>query len=617
MSLSSKEPPGGDSNQANSDRERPVRVEETDLGRVELDLTAQVLFLDLAPEDRDEDGPAPLVPTLTALQELDPYAPRFVSGSMLAHKAKVFDDGLYAAVDLAAQNGAGRFAGKAGLLKGLLNELADPAADLSLVAGAVLFGAAKLGRLDVSVPMALFEIVEEALERFLADDLKSKPVGFYSWKDELRRVFQQDRLLQEPLGGAAEVMGVARALHARLELRQAYEVYLELVAGLTNPLVKEKKDLREILRLLDQGRMDVVEAKYHFFPPARSQEGDLAQKVLGTKDIPDGFSLVEEMITRIRDGRLDLTPKEDSGWYDYQTWALEPLVVPDRTPEAARLRFSKGYLKQLEELFKGILALTRETHIKQLEILMLGAAMSEFDEKPVVTIRPELTVEPLCTYYLRRAIGYGFIRRVLEDRFGPEGLKMLRGLRPGGEAGLNLAEELDRMSALFYGAFIAAGRDLGISRSEALGQAQDQVCGWLGLSAGETFNLGSGRGENEDAAVFGAWARQGGDGDLGRDLRMMVPVFYDVRRRKTKVWAFLGWSRRPLTVSFHQCPQAWIYDRQGRDITRECSIEEEPVKYNLAYPVTAELYVDKLMSRREFREHCDRHQTAREILSEL
>ena len=40
----------------------------------------------------------------------------FVSASVLAQKAKQFDDGLYAAVDLAAQSGAGKFPGKAEML---------------------------------------------------------------------------------------------------------------------------------------------------------------------------------------------------------------------------------------------------------------------------------------------------------------------------------------------------------------------------------------------------------------------------------------------------------------------------------------------------------------------
>ena len=47
--------------------------------------------------------------------------------------------------------------------------------------------------------------------------------------------------------------------------------------------------------------------------------------------------------------------------------ALEPLVIPDQMPEAKHLRMDDSYKKELAKLFKALLALTRETHIKQLE----------------------------------------------------------------------------------------------------------------------------------------------------------------------------------------------------------------------------------------------------------
>ena len=42
---------------------------------------------------------------------------------MLAQKAKQFDDGLYAAVELAAQQGSGTFAGKAPMLRAVAARL--------------------------------------------------------------------------------------------------------------------------------------------------------------------------------------------------------------------------------------------------------------------------------------------------------------------------------------------------------------------------------------------------------------------------------------------------------------------------------------------------------------
>jgi hypothetical protein len=39
--------------------------------------------------------------------------------------------------------------------------------------------------------------------------------------------------------------------------------------------------------------------------------------------------------------------------------------------------------------------------------------------------------------------------------------------------------------------------------------------------------------------------------------------------------------------------------------------------YSLAYPITAEAYVKKLLNRDEFQAHCDRHKTASAILENL
>src|SRR5437764_1328798 len=91
-------------------RTAPTRVVEDQGYRVRLDLGPQVLSIEV-PEDRGfaaggESNEAPIRPTLAGTGD------GLVSGSMLAQKAKQFDDGLYAAVELAAQAGAGTFAGK-------------------------------------------------------------------------------------------------------------------------------------------------------------------------------------------------------------------------------------------------------------------------------------------------------------------------------------------------------------------------------------------------------------------------------------------------------------------------------------------------------------------------
>ena len=120
---------------------------------------------------------------------------------------------------------------------------------------------------------------------------------------------------------------------------------------MTNPLAYP--DLRKQLAALDRGTLAAPAKGIFFFPPSRAHETELVKKLYGDKPIPEGFSLIDEMIRRIQAGQLPLRPAADSGWYDYQTWALEPPVVPGKMPEAKHLNLDESYRKQLLEAVQG------------------------------------------------------------------------------------------------------------------------------------------------------------------------------------------------------------------------------------------------------------------------
>jgi hypothetical protein len=196
--------------------------------------------------------------------------------------------------------------------------------------------------------------------------------------------------------------------------------------------------------------------------------------------------------------------------------------------------------------------------------------------------------------YARRAAAYRFVRSVLEEAFGPEALKGMHRLTPSGTSTPDLAEELASVEELFAGAAATAMRELG-----------------AGLPAG-----------GEAAACrFSTWrAGLWSDADVNRDVRMMVPVFYDEQRRRTKVWAFLGWQTTAVDVTYRSPPTVTRVETLagGRPLTGE----PPPVlfvgdRYELAVPVTAEVYVSRLLDRDEFRRHCDRHKGRDAILANL
>jgi hypothetical protein len=262
---------------------------------------------------------------------------------------------------------------------------------------------------------------------------------------------------------------------------------------------------------------------------------------------------------------------------------------------AGRLAGKAALLRSLARTLARLLALTRETHIKQLEFPASGAALG--DRVFRIFIGPELAAEPLPTFYLRRALAYHFIRRVLTDSFGEESLATLRRLTASGAAAMPLGEELAEIEGLFVGAHVQVSRQLGLAPAAS---------------------VPSKPGADVAAEHFLRWMdRLDAEPDLGQDLRCMVPVFHDLGRGKTKVWAFLGWSRRPIKISFDRRPEAKILDGKGCPAGNRARIVWTSLDREVVYPVTAEVYVDRILDRDEFRALCDGCRTRNEILARV
>src|SRR5262249_9437431 len=160
--------------------------------------------------------------------------------------------------------------------------------------------------------------------------------------------------------------------------------------------------------------------------------------------------------------------------------------------------------------------------------------------------------------------------------------------------------------------------------------AHGPVARRLGRTADSTSEVGSGKGPEADAGRFQKWVSNlEGDEDLGQDARMMVPVFYDLGRRKTKVWLFLGWTSKYLRTYFDTPPRivhlegpaapsaatgllGRLFGKRGQP-----EIVFTEAYTELACPVTAEVYVEKILDRDEFRRHCDTYKTQSAILANL
>lgn len=508
---------------------------------IPIDRGCQVLRLEVpVAKGSSREDEVELLPDLSQLAE----GGHMVSAAVLAAKAKAFDDGLMAAVELAADRGAGRLRGKNELLAGWLERsMVTPEAAAHLWAGLRLRG------LQPPVPPDVEQLGLPAMTEFLGARERSHPLAFYSWSPELVGIFRRDRFLQSPLeSGRAQTL-----LDSLGPGRETYEAHLRLAGRLTNPLVEEPSAL---------GRSGV---RWAVFPPSRAVETDLARQLLGQDPIPEGFDLIDELMGRVEQGQLSLRPGPEDGWYAHQQWCLEPLLRPDEALESPRVERGKGYQACLREMCRAVLAMTRETHVKQLELPRLGCA--SWRERPEV--RPSLSLEPLVTYYQRRAESYAFARQVLEEAFGRQALSglMARQTREG-PAELPLSQELDFMEALFRGCASQSAFEVGLPWPVA------------------------------DRRVAQDWVKNlAGDPDVGQDVRCLVPLYFDEQRRCLKVLAVLGYAYRPLEVSYVRPPAV----PEGVEVA--FATDHEP----LFYPVAIEVHCRRLLDRDEFRSLCDRH----------
>ena len=260
------------------------RIVHADGWCVHLDIGRQILRLEVpeAETRRKSEGKtvgSPLLPVPPLV------ADGLVSTATLLLKAKQFDDGLYAAVELAAQRGAGRFPGKAALLRSLAATLASQLPTTGVTAATGICAACELGGVPVAIPELVVEQVRKARDDFLADDPKSKPMGFYTWTPELTAVFRQDRFLQQPLDPSASD-DLARALEQTPGAPEAHAACLRLNSRMTNPA--------KPLGIRDAGKRPA------FLPSSRSHEVQLFERHYENTLVPESFELMAELIRRVR-----------------------------------------------------------------------------------------------------------------------------------------------------------------------------------------------------------------------------------------------------------------------------------------------------------------------------
>ncbi len=555
-----------------------------------------------------------------------------VNGAM-----KPLNDGVYAAVEYGVEQGIEDgatvvYPSKRRFLHDLLAALvamagAAPAgrdalyeaAALDVGAGLLLAGE------DPAMPADLLAGAAGLAAAFEEEPLFSRPIGFYAWDPVLGQVFLQDRFLQntrveypDPLDpySDAEVgkaAAMALAIQSDAGLMDRYEGYLALYPGLTNPFANHP--VTSLLPYLaGEASLDepaLVRAAFlsdnpppalpsecqpHFalFPSSASKETTYFESKFCGAGAPTGTDYMQEWISAITEGLVDLAPGLDSGWYDYQTWALETLLLPDRGIESENLLLTAAYKQKLLDTFRSIMTQNRETHLKQLE---MGTSRKSAEPEEI-DVSPLLPVEPFPTFYLRFARAYRFLGTYLDAVLGPAFLDGTgRMFEDGTRSGASLREDLRSAAVLLYGLHLVAAGAAG-SPPELLPEEMAEY----GLEP------------CREAALL--WiASWDTDPDVLRDPRVIVPVQRDMDRRVAIYWAVLG-------VKAVRARAEFVEGREPEIVSSgHCTVRGfDPHDYWLLVEAFAQVELPLSTpppTRDELRAVCDASDTVEEIVAAL
>jgi hypothetical protein len=500
-------------------------------------------------------------------------------------KAKQFDDGLFAALDLAYYNGlTARLASHVALVKRIHEHVAvDSPASAYLAAGLKIAGVdAKTGQPDQAASW---------LSRFESDAMYSKPLSFYTWSDELTRVFRFMRFFQRPLppDKPGLIIDLAKAVGSDQKLLEDYKRVSAFYARLTNPL-----DNLTLADIDERGGKFGGPQPIAVFPSSRTKETELFRQLF-PEGLPPGADLMREMIRAIRSGKVDLAPKPTSGWYEYQIYALETFLLPEKGQESPKLMLTKAYKKRMLEAFQALMTKRRETHARNVKA---AEPASMVRPPPAANVKPRLRMEPCPSYHLRTARSYDFLLTFLLSAVGQEGLAALHGLKEGGQRTKTLFEELRWMREFFYGLHLLAAEDIGM----AAGLRPDEPVDRAACEAIATEWLAS-------------W---GNDADLRVDTRVSVPLYFDLSRERTRLWATIGVRLAKLDVSYARPPR--VRPAEGTPEWEELKPHQlESVQYVIAVDEFAEVEIPGLqpLTRQEFRDVCNAQKTKPEIVRAL
>jgi hypothetical protein len=460
------------------------------------------------------DDPAPLASSFAACSNSG-FLP---SVDQLLWRGKLSDDGLMAAFeyyDEFARKGLAHSAFYDKLCAAALKKIDEPKA-IGLGARALvakLWTARSLGG-DSLTPeirrnQEIYERIREETSFMSKKRSLWKPVGFYTWTKKLSYMYSRDRTLQQPfLHNGIEAMLVLLAiLDEDTLIKKTYYDEMNRFALLNGvpkynvaeaigrargrkgflAVLADSVLLRKLEARLGTDKMTLLPSAYtpeDRFLDSRSDGGN------------DEEGIMDPFMTAIAQGTMHLKPGSHGSWYEYQQYALEPLL---RFNDSAKIYRSDEYADKLKMTFKSLYAAHRETHAMSGYGAGFGGESYQYINQIALMIKPACRIEPMPEVYLRTSAAYDRLASIMKAEYTDVTFK---GLRPDNANALTDAfTEVSWLGDLYYGLYLVSCEDVGMRPKKTV---RDQnAC----IKQAEAF-----------------LSRISNDAELKQDIRFMLPI---------------------------------------------------------------------------------------------
>ena len=518
------------------------------------------------------------------------------SVNLIDEKSRQFDERLYAALEQYW------FLGISGGYAGDLDCLVRLAKAVPQDSRAAAFFSVGLQLANVDFRSTNPNAEVEFRQRFEAELTQTKPIGFYTWNEQLKKCYQVGRFFQLDfeLNKNDWMQIIIRVLKEDPELFADYGKVLarrSRLSGLATRLtIKDLVDSPSAADLLRIRReRNLPSTSISLFPPVVSRESELTRRLLAD-DFSTQLNLIQELVKAIRNGKADLNPTAESGWFDYQVFATETLLAPNKAAESKHLLQSANYKRRSIETYQASITIRKET-----QLLRKEAAAKEvlLPQDPPLTFAPQLRIEPAPTYFLRMARSYQFLGQVLRELVDESVLPQLVGLSEQGLRSQPLLVELQEIQRLFYGCYAISAEDIGLE----IQLTDEERAGLI---------------ESRDFA--GTWlADLNQDPDMAVDTRVIVPVKIDLKKGSVFNWATLGVRFCRLKVRYESAAAPRILDPNTGEwnLIPPEQLEESTYLLPVEQWASIALSATQVFNRTEFQQRCDNAFSREEILKRI